>query len=153
MNQKKSTPSTTQNLLNEVKHNSLLRMITRAEKELNPFNYQLSFEAKKRLRWLYLLYFEQNGNVTKTAKKVGISRPWLSYLKSVFENNGKDPRKLEPQSKAPHNRKNRKRISKDVEKKVLAIRDDSKNIWGKVKITRGLKRDYQIKINTNTVNK
>ena len=153
MNQKKSTPSTTQNLLNEVKHNSLLRMITRAEKELNPFNYQLSFEAKKRLRWLYLLYFEQNGNVTKTAKKVGISRPWLSYLKSVFENNGKDPRKLEPQSKAPHNRENRKRISKDVEKKILAIRDDSKNIWGKVKITRVLKRDYKIKINPNTVNK
>lgn len=142
-----------EDLLKQVKHNSLLRMITRAEKELNPFNYQLSFEAKKRLRWLYVLYFEQNGNVTKTAKKVGISRAWLSHLKSVFEMNGKDSRKLEPESKAPHNRDNRNRISKDVEKTILKIRDDSKNIWGKVKISVALKRDYQIEINPNTVNK
>lgn len=140
-------------LLRQVKHNSLLRMITTAEKELNRFNYQLSFEAKKRLRWLYILYHEQDGNVTKTAQKIGISRPWLSHLKSVFERGGKDPRKLEPKSKAPHNRENRNRISEDVEKKILEIRDDSKNIWGKVKIARALKRDYQIKINPNTVNK
>jgi len=142
-----------EDLLKQVKHNSLLRMITTAEKELNKFNYQLSFEAKKRLRWLYILYYEQNRNVTKTAKKIGISRPWLSYLKSVFEKGGKDPRKLEPETKAPHNRDNRKRISKDVEKKILKIRDDSKNIWGKVKIATTLKRDYQIEINPNTVNK
>lgn len=128
-------------------------MITTAEKELNKFNYQLSFEAKKRLRWLYILYYEQDSNVTKTAKKVGISRPWLSYLKSVFEKGGKDPRKLEPESKAPHNRDNRNRISKDIEKIILKIRDDSKNIWGKVKIAKVLKRDYQIEINPNTVNK
>lgn len=152
-NQKKSPRTTTEDLLKEIKHNSLLRMITKAEKELNPFNYHLSFEAKKRLRWLYLLYYEQDSNVTKTAKKVGISRPWLSYLKSVFENNSKDPRKLEPESKAPHNRGNRKRISKEVEKKILQIRDDSKNIWGKTKIAVALERDYQIKINQNTVNK
>ena len=143
----------TKDLLNEVKSNSLLRMITRVEMELNPFNYQLSFEARKRLRWLYLLYHEQDGNVTKTAKKVGISRPWLSYLKSVFEGGDKDPRKLEPESRVPHNRNNRKRISEETEKKILKIRDDSKNIWGKVKIAKVLKRDYQIKINPNTVNK
>ena len=142
-----------EDLLSNVKHNNLLRMITKAEKELNPFNYQLSFEAKKRLRWLYILYYEQDSNVTKTAKKVGISRPWLSHLKSVFEGNGKDPRKLEPESKAPHYRNNRNRISKDVENKILKIRDDSKNIWGKVKIAIALKRDYQIEINPNTVNK
>jgi hypothetical protein len=59
-------------LLRQVKQNNLLRMITRAEKELNKFNYQLSFEAKKRLRWLYILYHEQDGNVTKTAQKIGI---------------------------------------------------------------------------------
>lgn len=152
-NEKKCSFTTIDDLLKEVKHNSLLRMITKAEKELNQFNYQLSFEAKKRLRWLYILYYEQSGNVTKTAKKIGISRPWLSYLKSVFERNGKDPRKLEPESKAPHNRENRNRISKDMEKTILKIRDESKNIWGKIKITRVLKRDYQIKINPNTVNK
>jgi len=53
--QKKDSFTTTKDLLKQVKHNSLLRMITRAERELNPFNYQLSFEAKKRLRWLYIL--------------------------------------------------------------------------------------------------
>jgi len=142
-----------EDLLRQVKQNNLLRMITRAEKELNPFNYQLSFEVKKRLRWLYILYYEQDNNVTNTAKKIGISRPWLSHLKSIFEMNGKDPRKLEPESKAPHNRENRKRISKEVEKKILKVRDESKNIWGKVKIAKVLKRDYQIEINPNTVNK
>jgi len=152
-NQKKGSRIVIENLLNEVKRNSLLRMITKAEKELNPFNYQLSFEAKKRLRWLYILYYEQDGNVTKTAKKIGISRPWLSYLKSIFEKGGKDPRKLEPGSKAPHNRESRNRISKDTENIILKIRDGSRNIWGKVKIARALKRDYQIKINPNTVNK
>jgi len=145
--QKKDSFTTTKDLLKQVKHNSLLRMITRAERELNPFNYQLSFEAKKRLGWLYILYYEQDGNVTKTAKKVGISRPWLSHLKSVFEGSGKDPRKLEPESKAPHNRNNRNRISKDLENKILEIRDESKNIWGKVKIAVALERNYEVKIN------
>jgi len=151
--QQKCSLTIIEDLLKEVKHNNLLRMITRAEKELNPHNYQLSFEAKKRLRWLYTLYYEENGNVTKTAKKAGISRPWLSHLKSVFERNGKDPRRLEPKSKAPHNRDNRNRISKEIEEKILEIRDDSENIWGKVKIAVALKRDHEIEINPNTVNK
>ena len=47
--QKKDSFTTTKDLLKQVKHNSLLRMITRAERELNPFNYQLSFEAKNLL--------------------------------------------------------------------------------------------------------
>ncbi|MDP3989080.1 MAG: hypothetical protein Q8P93_02500 [bacterium] len=47
-----------ESLLDEVKRNSLLRMITKAEKELNPQHYHLTFEAKKRLHWLYVLYFE-----------------------------------------------------------------------------------------------
>jgi len=39
-----------EDLLREVKYNSLLSMIKTAQKELNPFNYQLSFQAKKRLQ-------------------------------------------------------------------------------------------------------
>lgn len=142
-----------EDLLRQVKHNNLLNMITLAERELNPLHYQLSFEAKKRLRWLYTLYYEEGNNVTKASNRLGISRPWLSYLKSVFEKYGKDPRKLEPKSKAPHNTNNRNRISKDTEKKILMIRKDSKNIWGKVKISVALQRDYKIKTNPNTVNK
>lgn len=152
MTMKRRPVDTASSLITEAKHNNLLRMITRAEKELNLFNHHLTFEAKKRLRWLYLLYYEENGNVTKAANRVGISRPWLSHLKSVFERSGRDPRKLEPKTKAPHNTNDRKRISKEAEEKILKIRKNSKNVWGKEKIAHALKRDYGIKVNPNTVN-
>ena len=139
-------------LIEEVKRNTLLRMITTAEKKLNPNNYQLTFEAKKRLRWLYILYSEEGGNVTVAANRVGISRPWLSHLKSIFERNGKDPRTLEPDSKAPHDTSKRRRIPKEAEKTILKIRRDSRNVWGKVKIAVAMKRDYGITVNPNTVN-
>jgi transposase len=100
-----------------------------------------------------VLYYEQGGNVSKAANKIGISRQWLSPLKNMFEKRGKDPRVLEPESKAPHSTKNRKRISKDVEDKILKIRKDSRNVWGKVKIAVVLERDHHIKIDPNTVNK
>lgn len=139
-------------LLEQAKINSLISMTTQAEKQLNPLRYQLSFEAKKRLRWLYLLYYEEGGNVTTTAHRAGISRPWLSHLKSIFEKNNRDPRKLEPESKAPHNTSDRKRISRDTEKMILEIRAESRNVWGKIKIATALKRDYQIEVSPNTVN-
>src|SRR3989344_5497306 len=129
---KKGSFNSIDSLLEEVKRNNLLRMITLAEKQLNPFNYHLSFEAKKRLQWLHLLHYEQGGNVTVAAKKIGITRQWLSELKNKSEN--------------------RKRITKWIEDKILKVRYDSQNIWGKEKIARALKRDYGIKINPNTVN-
>lgn len=135
-----------------IKQRTILRMTNLAEKKLNPKHYYLSEEARKRLHWLYVLYYEQNGNVTKAANNLGISRQWLSPLKNLFEKKGRDPRKLEPESKAPHSTKNRKRISKDTEDKILKIRKDSRNVWGKVKVAVAMKRDYQIKINPNTVN-
>jgi len=127
-------------------------MTNLAEKILNPNHYHLSETARKRLRWLYILYYEQDGNVTKTANKTGISRQWLSSLKTLFEKRGRDPRVLEPESKAPHSTENRKKIGKEVEDKILKIRKDSRNVWGKVKIAVVMERDYQIKINPNTVN-
>ncbi|EFK96476.1 transposase [sediment metagenome] len=136
----------------DIKQRTIERMTNLAEKKLNPRHYYLSEVARKRLRWLYILYYEQDGNVTKTANKIGISRQWLSPLKNLFENQGRDPRKLEPESKAPHSTKNRKRISKEVEDTILKVRKDSKNVWGKVKVAVVMKRDYQIKINPNTVN-
>ncbi|MDP3989079.1 MAG: integrase core domain-containing protein [bacterium] len=90
--------------------------------------------------------------MTKTANKVGISRAWLSHVKSVFEKGGKDPRTLEPESKAPSDTSKRKRISKDIEKKILKVRKDSRNVWGKVKISVALERDYGMKVSPNTVN-
>lgn len=144
--------SVAKNWLAGIKRDTLVHMIARAEKQLNPEHYELSPEAKKRLKWLYVLYCEENGNITVASKKIGLSRPWLSHLKAVFEDGGRDPRKLEPCSKAPHHTENRNRISKETEKKILEVRSDSQNVWGKKKIARVLKRDYGIACNPNTVN-
>ncbi len=138
-------------LIKEVKNNLINSMQIRAEKLLNPNNYHLSPEAKKRLRWLYMLYHEKQGNVSKAAGKAGISRQWLSGIKSVFEHNNRDPRSLEPLSRAPYNTSKRKRISKDVENKILKVRDEYG--WGKEKISANLFTDYGIKVHHNTVNK
>lgn len=127
-------------------------MQTLAEKQLNPHNYHLSGEAKKRLRWMYLLYHDQKGNVSAAARKAGISRPWMSHLKHVFEKNRKDPRSLEPESKDPRHTSIRERIPKETEGLILKIRDDSLSAWGKEKISRVLKRDYGLKASPNTVN-
>ncbi len=139
-------------LLKGVGRNTLLRMITLAEKQLNTSNYQLSPEAKKRIRWLYVLYHQQGGNVTKAADKLGLSREWLSKIKNKFENGGRDPRVLEPKLKSPHNTNNRIRIPKETEEKIIEIRDMSRNVWGKEKIAVVLKGDHGIKVNPNTVN-
>ncbi len=138
-------------LIKEVKNNLIKSMQTRAEKLLNPHNHHLSSEAQKRLRWLYLLYYEKQGNVTQAANKSGVSRPWLSKIKSVFERNNYDPRSLEPFSKAPHNTSKRNRISKDIEDRILKIRD--KYGWGKEKISVFLNTEYGIRVHHNTVNK
>lgn len=138
-------------LIKEVKNNLIKSMQTKAENSLNPFRYHLSLEAKKRLRWLYILYCEKQENVTQAANKAGISRQWLSTIKAIFENSRRDPRSLEPQSKAPRDTSKRKRISKEKESKILEVRD--KHGWGKEKISAFLKTEYGIRVHHNTVNK
>lgn len=137
--------------IEEIKTNSINHMQLKAERLLNPNHYHLSPEAKKRLRWLYILYHEKQGNVTRAANKAGISRQWLSGIKSIFESHCRDPRSLEPLSKAPHNTSKRERISKEIENKVLEVRDEYG--WGKEKISAFLKTEHGIKVNHNTVNK
>jgi len=136
-----------------VKTNSANIMQTLAEKQLNPNHYHLSEDAKKHLQWLYILYHDQKGNISATARKAGISRPWMSHLKQLFEQNRKDPRCLEPKSRAPISTENRTCISKENEKLIIRIRDDSLNVWGKKKISEELRINYGIKIGANTVNK
>ena len=126
-------------------------MQTKATKRLNPYNYHLSSSAKQRLSWLYLLYYEQDGNVTKTSSRIGISRQWLSVLKAIFEKNDRDPRSMEPVSRAPHDTTNRSRITRDAENKIIAIRDAYG--WGKEKIAAHLKDEQGLEVNHNTVNK
>jgi len=140
--------------LKDIKSNVYLTIMqTTAQIKLNPYHYHLSTEAKKRLRWLHVLYYEQDRNVSRAANKLGISRQWLSSIKSLFEKNNKDPRAIEPKLKTPRDTSNRKRIPKETENKIIEIRDRYFNCWGKEKIARILKRDYGIKVNPNTVNK
>lgn len=136
-----------------VKTNSTNIMQILAEKKLNPNNYHLSQDAKKRLRWLYVLYHDQKRNVSQASRKVGISRQWLSILKQTFERNNKDPRCLEPGSRAPHNTKNRISIPKETENLIIKIRDDSLNVWGKKKISETMRIENKINVSPNTVNK
>ena len=105
-------------ILNRIKFNSIQLMETKAQQKLNPCRYYLSKVAKQRLRWLYVVYCETNNNITQAANKIGISREWLSKIKSKFEDNHRDPRSLEPESRAPFNTSKRRRISKETEEKI-----------------------------------
>lgn len=134
-----------------ISHNSTQLMRLKAENILNPLRYHLSEEAKKRLGWIYVLYYECSGNVSQASLKIGISREWLSKLKSLFEKNRKDPRCLEPFSKAPHDTSNRKRISLEAENKILEVR--SGYGWGKENIAVVLKRDHSLPVGSSTVNR
>lgn len=127
-------------------------MQTIAENQLNPYRYYLSPEAKKRLGWIYLLEHECAGKVTAAAAKIGISRPWLSTLKAIFERRRRDPRSLEPQSRAPRHTDQRKRITKKVEDQIVEIRRSTPG-WGKEKIARILERDYGLAVSPSTVNR
>jgi transposase InsO family protein len=127
-------------------------MTTKAEQILNPCRYALSEEARKRLRWLYHLSYEAEGNVTKASYQIGTSRQWLSTLKATFERSGRDPRSLEPLSRAPHHTDNRKRIAPEVEQKIIEVRDATPG-WGKEKIARILLRDHHVRVGASTVNR
>lgn len=132
--------------------NPLQHMRRIAENVLNPNRHHLSDTAKKRLLWMYIILYEEKGNVTVLAKKIGISRQWLSTLKGVFEKHRRDPRSLEPYSRAPLNRKKRKRISEEHEQLIIKERDASPG-WGKEKIKRIMKRDHGVDVGASTVNR
>jgi|SRR5680860_57001 len=126
-------------------------MQSRAERTLNPYKYHLSEDAKKRLRWLYILYYEKDKNISLAANTLGISRQWLSGINKVFKYNNCNPRSLEPQSRAPNNTSNRNRIEKYKEDLIIEIRTG--DFWGKDKIAEHMLTEYKIKIDPNTVNK
>lgn len=127
-------------------------MQTTAEALLNPHRHHLSTEAKKRLRWMYLLQTKHDSNVTRAAHAIGISRQWLSTLHTTFERHHCDPRSLEPESRAPQHTKNRRRIPKTAEERIIAVRDATPG-WGKEKIAKILQRDHGIIVSKNTVNR
>lgn len=122
-----------------------------AENVLNPNRYHLSDEAKKRLGWMYIILHKYKGNAAMSARKIGISRTWLSILKNKWEFHRRDPRFLEPDSRAPKDTSNRERISEATERKIIETR--KKHGWGKDKLERVLERDYGIKVGASTINR
>jgi transposase InsO family protein len=127
-------------------------MQTQAEVKLNRSRYYLSPEGKKRLKWMYIVKCECDNNISQAAKRIGISRPWLSQVRGIWKNHQEDPRSLEPESRAPRDTTNRKRISGEIENKIIEIRKKYQP-WGKDKLTVILKRDYQMKAGASTVNR
>ena len=125
-------------------------MQTKAEHKLNPLKYQLSEEAKKRLKWMYIVHYECNKNIAKASRQIGISRQWLSKIHSVWITE-KDPRLLEPESRAPKNTDNRKRINKEIKDKIIEVRKEYH--WGKDKLMTILARDYDIEVGASTINR
>lgn len=133
-------------------NNSTDIMQTQAEVKLNRLRYYLSPEAKKRLKWMYIVKYECDNNVSRAAKRIGISRTWLSQVHGHWKNSREDPRSLEPESRAPHDTSDRKRIDEKVENKIIEIRKKYQP-WGKEKLSVILKRDYHLKAGASTVNR
>lgn len=127
-------------------------MQTIVENKLNPLRFHLSPEAKKRLKWIYTIRYECDNNISLAAKKISVSRTWLSQIQGIWKNNREDPRSLEPESRAPLNTDNRKRISIDVQDKIISIRNKY-HTWGKDKIAGCLKNQHQTKVGSSTVNR
>lgn len=65
--------------------------VSLAQQTLNPERKHLTMEARKRLGWIYELERSDKPNTTKTARKVGISREWLTKLHRKFVTSGRDP--------------------------------------------------------------
>ena len=123
-----------------------------AENIFNPLRYYISEDAKKRLKWMYIIHYECSGKITKAANKIGISRTWLSQLHSKWEKSDRDPRSLEPESKAPRNTGNRNRIDRGIEDKIIELRKKY-HPWGKDKLSVILSRDYRLDAGASTVNR
>ncbi|NCN99539.1 transposase [Candidatus Falkowbacteria bacterium] len=126
-------------------------MQNKAENELNPQRCHLSDEAKKRLKWMYIVQFECNNKVAAAARKIGISRQWLSKIHSIWKKSDRDPCSLEPESRAPNNTDNRKRISAEVKDKIVEAREQYH--WGKDKLITVLETEYKISVGASTINR
>lgn len=135
----------------ELINKSIDIMQSKAENKLNPFKYPLSGEAKKRLKWMYIIHFECGGKIAKAAKRIGVSRQWLSKIHSHWVKSDKDPRSLEPELKAPKNTDKRNRIDKTIEDKIIEVR--KKYHWGKDKLATILDRDHGLIVGASTINR
>ena len=127
-------------------------MRTKYEQKYNPKRYLISEAVKQRLKWISILEQESGGNITKASKRVGVSREWLSKLYTRFKACDKDPRKLEPKSRAPKNTSNRKRTTQKTIDQIIKLRKKYP-AWGKEKLARLMWTQHKIKLGHNTVNR
>ena len=139
------------NRFNQLINKSIDIMLNKAERELNSLKYPLSDEAKKRLKWMYIIHSECNGKIAGASRRIGISRQWLSKIHSTWVNSGKDPRSLEPESRAPKNIDKRRRINNEIKDKIIEARKE--HGWGKDKLAAILARDYGTLVGASTVNR
>ena len=121
------------------------------EHKLNPLRYHLSDEAKKKLRWMYIVHYECDKNITKGAIKIGKSRQWLSQINKRWISNKKDPRSLEPDSRAPKNTDNRIRIDSETEDEIIRLR--GKYHWGKDKLVTLIENAEGMKAGATSINR
>lgn len=147
----KSKNSANIDRFNQLISKSIDIMQSKANKKLNPLKHPLSDEAKKRLKWIYIIHFECNKNVSRAARRIGISRTWLSQINSKWLKADKDPCSLEPVSKTPLNTDKRKKIDKKIEDKIIWARKEYH--WGKDKLETVLKRDHGMKVGASTINR
>lgn len=127
-------------------------MQTIAENKLNPLRHYLPPEAKKRLKWMYIIKYECGGNISSAARKIGVSRTWLSQIHGTWIKQYEDPRRLEPKSKAPRNTDNRQRIDQKTEDRIVELRKKY-HPWGKDKLSVILSRDCRMEVSASTVNR
>jgi transposase InsO family protein len=104
------------------------------------------------MKWIYIIKFECDGNVSRAARKIGVSRPWLSQIFSLWKTSDHDPRALEPESRAPRDTNNRKRIDPSLQDKIIEIRKKYPT-WGKEKIAGCLKHQHDLVVGSSTVNR
>ena len=134
------------------KNKSIDMMQAKVNVALNPLRHRLSREGQKRLGWMYVIHYEGGGNVSRAARKIGVSRTWLSRLHGRWNREGRDPRSLEPESRAPRHTKNRRRLAQETENKIIELRKKH-HPWGKDKLAVMLKRDWQMEAGASTVNR
>ena len=139
------------NRFRELINKSVDIMQNKAESEFNPWRYKLSDEARRRLKWMYIIHFECDNNISKAAKKIGVSRQWLSKIHSVWEKSDRCPRSLETESRAPNNTDNRRRINAEIKDKIVEAR--RKYHWGKDKLTTILDTEYKVSVSASTINR
>jgi transposase InsO family protein len=72
-------------------------------------------------------------------------------IHSEWEFRKRNPQSLEPESKAPHDTSNRKRIAKEREDKIVELRNQYH--WGKDKLATVMDRDHKMKVGATTVNR